>query len=486
MRLWLVDVPAGAALPDLAAARSLGPRGAIIARIKELLPGATFGVDNHGVFRRSAYQLTFRIDDEEPTRVEVDVDGGEGCVPLARVVEKTGWRVVDPDGPGFVDLGATHRAGAIVHVGQSDVRSGGHERGSDRWRWWTAAALVVLLGGWFAWGQSGHEPDQLVSEDGFAWPPQHIKQRHNRLDTLSPAFRDDRVVGRLIDFAIAEKEYQAGVGRGRYATPAHLGHAWFFRSHGVPEIVPPEFNVSAEGDYTLQFNASDCNVDDVGIPTDCESFVYVAVPKGPPPLGQSLPPGYALYSFDMRIRYRDRGGTPDLSDDTVDNGGASETHAEARPSWWGWLSRTLNMFRPATGAIEPSEAIALSDLRAVNRAEIEWRLYMRDTSKYMPPEQLADASAFAKAQFYAPLLPSRFLLSQRDGYEYEFIGEGLTISELRPDVFHPVYARFMYVARPTESGPADRRTFALSQDGTIFATKERRVPTSADTPVDAQ
>src|SRR5204862_2491783 len=135
-----------------------------------------------------------------------------------------------------------------------------------------------------------------------------------------------------------------------------------------------------------------------------------------------------------------------------------------------------------TSAVEESESAALRDLRELAKAEAIFRQMAQNEQKYLPPEQLADAGMFARDHIPEPLLPVRFQQAQRDGYTFEFIGEHLLTYSKYSDAFHPVYEKFVYVARPTTRGA---RSFALYQNGSIFAAKGVRVPTPDDEAIKA-
>src|SRR5258706_261685 len=116
IRLVLADLPSTATRPNLAEARTIGGRVTAAARLKELLPAATFDQAGHGTFKRAGYTIQFTLDGPEPAMVHVEVDRAEGLTALKRVVEKTGWRAVDPDALAFIDLDASRAAGGAVSV----------------------------------------------------------------------------------------------------------------------------------------------------------------------------------------------------------------------------------------------------------------------------------------------------------------------------------------------------------------------------------
>ena len=103
MRVLLVHLPNGDVSDP---GQPLGPRAQVAARIVELLPGTVFQ-GGLGSFRRRSYAIIFRIDGDEPTAVDVQIDHDEGLSAIRRIVEKTGWQVIDPTGPFFVDLAGT-------------------------------------------------------------------------------------------------------------------------------------------------------------------------------------------------------------------------------------------------------------------------------------------------------------------------------------------------------------------------------------------
>lgn len=118
MRVLLVHLPDGA-VADPALGQPLGARAQVAARITDLLPGTTFD-DGRGTFRRASYAVTFTIGGDEPTVVDVEIDHAEGLTALKRIVDKTGWRVIDPDGPSFVDLDASRAARGLVAASSNE------------------------------------------------------------------------------------------------------------------------------------------------------------------------------------------------------------------------------------------------------------------------------------------------------------------------------------------------------------------------------
>jgi len=116
MRVHLVHLPEEFTTADAAFGHPLGTREQVGARIAELLPGVVFD-EGYGTFKRASYQLILTVTSAEPKYVDVLLDRPEGFTALKRVVEKTGWRVIDPAAQVFVDLDASIAARALVPQG---------------------------------------------------------------------------------------------------------------------------------------------------------------------------------------------------------------------------------------------------------------------------------------------------------------------------------------------------------------------------------
>jgi hypothetical protein len=349
-----------------------------------------------------------------------------------------------------------------------------------------AGVAAVAALGWLVWSVAAGG-DSVISEDGFDWSARRLTARRQIVAQLVPDLRDNPSLVRVIDFALAEQAYHNMVPRHRYATPVRMWEGAFWQRQGIPAILPTSYGTETFDGYQFAFHGNQCeSPDENDAPKECESFVYVATPVRPRQLGHGLPPSFALYSADMRIRYHEHGEVPEADDDAIDTQ-APTTSAPSTPAPRSALSRIADVIGRVTGtsadAARANEATALRDLRDVARAEQLCRQMMGDRAKYLPPEQLADSGMFARAHIPEPFLPSRFLHATRDGYEFEFIGERLTTESIYSSNFHPVYERFVYVARPLAAGS---RTMALYQDGRIFATTDPRTPTPDDEAFDAE
>jgi hypothetical protein len=145
MRVLLVYLPNGDVSEP---GQVLGPRAQVAARIVELLPGTVFQ-GGLGSFRRRSYAVIFRVEGDEPTAVDVEVDHDEGLSALRRIVDKTGWQVIDPSGPYFVDLAGqsqpTPSAAAQPESSGSRRQSTRHEGRANAVGRSVSLALAVIV-----------------------------------------------------------------------------------------------------------------------------------------------------------------------------------------------------------------------------------------------------------------------------------------------------------------------------------------------------
>ena len=123
----------------------------------------------------------------------------------------------------------------------------------------------------------------------------------------------------------------------------------------------------------------------------------------------------------------------------------------------------------------------VNDFRAFFAAEMT--VTQMEPGFYAAPEKLADVANY-RAVRWQPMLPGYFVQPLRQGYRFEFVGDGPTDPRLATlKDFGPVYQSFVYAAIPVDPGPARRRSLAIFPDGVVYATAERRVPTRHDTPL---
>ena len=82
---------------------ALGAQREVRDRIADVLPGVVFNDEGHGAFTRTGYSVMFETGNEDYVHaVGVHVTGGTAAMPpLARLISKTGWRLVPqtPDAP---------------------------------------------------------------------------------------------------------------------------------------------------------------------------------------------------------------------------------------------------------------------------------------------------------------------------------------------------------------------------------------------------
>jgi hypothetical protein len=83
-------------VPAKGSEHALGAQREVRERISEVLPGVVFDEDGHGSFTRTGYAVAFDTGNEDYVHaVTVHVTGGNAAMPpLARLISKTGWRLV--------------------------------------------------------------------------------------------------------------------------------------------------------------------------------------------------------------------------------------------------------------------------------------------------------------------------------------------------------------------------------------------------------
>lgn len=87
-------------VPGRGAEHTLGTAREVRERIAEILPSVTFDDDGRGAFTRTGYSVSFDTGTEDYVRaVAVQITGGPAAVPpIARLLAKTGWRLVNQGG----------------------------------------------------------------------------------------------------------------------------------------------------------------------------------------------------------------------------------------------------------------------------------------------------------------------------------------------------------------------------------------------------
>ncbi len=510
IRLVLADLPSTATRPNLAEARTIGGRVTAAARLKELLPGATFDQAGHGTFKRAGYTIQFTLDGPEPAMVHVEVDRAEGLTALKRVVEKTGWRAVDPDALAFIDLDASRAAGGAVSVTprQEDKASSSGNSVLFRIMKHAARAGAVVAFVWGSWWwmtrPAAPLPDFTQTQNRSGEFVQRLADVRRRqvayMNAVAPAFRPSPIVAQLFEFAVASGTYTSGFGMGRFAKPERLSDAEFWRKLQMPAPLPPAFAEPQRGGYEFEFIGETCGPmkNNMSAPADdCDGFIYSARAIDAPgaPKGRL---SFALLTQDGKIHYRKDARTPGIADPSVDNddesshadlvnlGGAEPTGvmASLRRITTAVLERLMGD-KPGSMEVNAAEGNAIRDLRTLAQAENVFDSMMNGAGRFAPPEVLADPKMFAPAKL-APLLPGYFVQPVRMGYTFEFTGPAVPAPIGGFDWINPQYTDFVYVARPAQPGPPGRRTLAVFPDGVVFATAEDRVPTRRDTPLGTQ
>lgn len=504
-RLVLVDLPPEVSGPHLGVARPLGERAAVTARLVELLPGTTFNAEGQGSFKRGNYQIAFTVEEHAPHSIAVEIDHREGFVPLKRIVAKTGWRIIDPVGPTFVDLDKTAATGALVPLIIQPSEGAGSTAGarSGSRRWLGVAAVVALASViWFGWQRNHPTPTSTArvstpvaapgAGEDFMRLADDVRAKTARTKLIAPDFRADPIVNQLYDYRQAAAVFPSSLGGGGFMSPERLSDAAFFEAIHTRPYLPPVFAQPERDGYRFDFVGGTCTGTNpylAFLGNLCKSFAYVARPLR----GTRSKRSYALLSSDFRVHYRNDGAMPTPQDPTVDNTAPSTAvdvpKAEARPQPEEPTGLLASLRRAATGVIDKAlgrtqaevqlhESSATEDLRVLSAAENAFNSSIGE-GRYAAPEQLADEETFASLSIQ-PFLPATFVQPRRQGYEFEFVGQnGVTpVGPLAS--LGLLYDSFVYVARPIEPGPAGQRTFAVYPNGRVFVTRERRVPTSSD------
>jgi hypothetical protein len=498
-RLLLVLLPPGERRLEFA--EPMGTPAVLSSRIAELLPGTTFDADRHGTFRRGGYEITFDFVAErtaiaQATAIEVTVGRGEGFTALKRIVEKTGWQVVDPATVNPIDLDRSRVTGAITLVSAAAAAQPGKSAQaapSPRMMGVVAAGLLLLVGaGWLVWQWNRgalfvrsapvsaseiaagpppyrHLPPMPKSREAadarkaaaaqFVLAAEEIRGRLERLKDLAPEFRADEIVHQMIQFREAASLFPAKVGENGYMGPDRLSDAAFFAQLQTTPRLPAWFGQPQRDGYVFDFTGDDCTwrAHMVELGTLCFGYVYSARPLDTSGAKRS----YALFSADQRVHYRLGGGVPSQGDPVVE------------------VASSSNATSPSQQAAL-QEAYALRDLRQA--ASAETAVVAMLGRGYVSPERLTEESTYVNTKI-PPMLPAYFMQSERQGYRFEFGG---TNQMRAPTPFGGAFESFVYAAIPQDKDAAGRRRFALYPDGKIYATTEHRLPARQDTLIEPQ
>jgi hypothetical protein len=387
---------------------------------------------------------------------------------------------------------------------------------------WSRRVTRVPLAGVSAPGMSGLPPDRLSALDAarVAATPRgarggamraaalaqmsaagsELRRRLRYLKWLGPEFRNDPVVQQLLDYEAAAQAFPSSIGENGVLPPERLADPRLFIGLGMPAPLPAAFASLDRDGYQFMFDGRDCSrpariLTQFG--TLCSSYAYSARPRpGSRPTGTAART-YALLSGDDRIHYRTDGLQPTPDDPTVDNTAPSTAAdlsavGEAPPGSPA-DSRVAAALRSAMKAVYEAagfanaeeataafhEQVALNDLRMAASAENVFVAMME--RGFAPPAQMADHGAYrSMPRPVPPLLPGYFVQPQRLGYRFEFEGDDVLPAGNQRASFGPSYGSYRYSAVPLQPGPVGRRSFAIYENGQIYATKERRVASRSD------
>ena len=338
IQLQLADIPLDAdeANPE---GRPLGSPESVVARLTELLPGAHFDESGRGTYTRGGYQLAFKLHGNPTTAIGVAFEDGGAFTVLERLVEKTGWSVVDPLAKKIVDVDASRIAGETVLIGDVDAADASARaaatasanthfvvpRRSLRRPLIATAALVAAVGAGVQFREWLAErlPARLRRSIAATGPASgvrferyadRVRRRNSVMRTLPTAFRDNPIVEQLVDVQMASRAYWNFVD-GRFSSPELLSNPDVWARFHMQPFLPPAFGVRQRDGYDFEFSGQNCEEPDPGWP-ECGGFVYVARPLDTESGTFII---YALFSADDRIHFRKDGLLPTRTDPTVDH-----------------------------------------------------------------------------------------------------------------------------------------------------------------------
>lgn len=341
--LQLIDVPLDADVAN-PQGRPLGSRDQVAARLDELLPGTSFDREGRGTFQRGAYQIAFKLNGDPPTTIGVAFEQPDAFTPLKRIVDKTGWCLIDPIAKGFVDIDLSRAAGRAVMLGEevagveiptpstaaapakwtsTGANASGWRNGRFRLSLSVGAGIVIgvaaVFGALHAIG--GRFPVHLSASilagqksptNGLEKYSDRVHRREAAARLLPAAYRDNKIVEQLIDFQMASRAYWNSVGDGRFSSPELLSNTTVWSRYSMQTFLPASFAQGHRNGYDFEFTGDRCEETEVGWP-ECQAFVYTARPASPS--GGAI---FALSSADDRIHVRTDGRIPTLADPAIE------------------------------------------------------------------------------------------------------------------------------------------------------------------------
>ena len=338
--LQLIDVPLDADVAN-PQGRPLGSHDQVATRLSELLPGTSFDAEGRGTFQRGAYQIAFKLTGDPATAIGVAFEQPDAFTALKRIVDKTGWCLIDPMAKGFVDIDLSRAAGRTVMLGEEvagvEVPAaspsaqtqralpgiGGLHHTRFRLSLSVSAGVVIgaaaVIGAFHAIG--GRFPVHLSASilagqksptNGLEKYSDRVHRREAAVKLLPAAYRDSKVVEQLIDFQMASRAYWNSVGDGRFSSPELLSNTTVWSRYSMQTFLPPAFAERQRNGYDFEFAGDRCEETEAGWP-ECQAFVYTARPAN-----SAAGAIFALSSADDRIHVRTDGRAPTLADPTID------------------------------------------------------------------------------------------------------------------------------------------------------------------------
>jgi hypothetical protein len=274
---------------------------------------------------------------EPPTSIGVAFNEAEAFAPLARIVEKTGWCVLDPEAKGFVDITASRTAGRTVLVGdEAPGLAGGSSSKTTStikasiWkppsvpqsRIGRAVAFGLAIGAvalGIAYpltnGRVMRLPALILATQSsatrFEKYPDRLVRRKDLMEALPSPYRTDKIVEQMIDAQMAARAYRNFVD-GRFTSPELLSKEDVWSRFQMPSFLPATFAQRQRDGYEFEFAGENCEEAEPGWP-ECRGFAYIARP-----LKAEGGVVFALYSSDDKIHVRTDGRVPTKEDRTLD------------------------------------------------------------------------------------------------------------------------------------------------------------------------
>jgi hypothetical protein len=322
--LQLADLPVDADVAN-PQGRPLGSREQVAARMTELLPGAEFDEEGRGGFRRASYQIAFKITGDPVVSIGVAFESTDAFTALKRVVDKTGWCLIDPAAKGFVNVDASRAAARVVLVGEDHGFETPAAASPRRSRVSTSVLIGIVIGVAAVFGAwqsvKGRLPVHLPASilAGGGGPPgrlekyaDRVRRRDRAMAALPPGYRENTIVEQLVDVQMASRAYWNSVGDGRFSSPELLSNQAVWSRFHLQTYLPASFGQRQRDGYDFEFAGEQCEETEPGWP-ECKAFTVIARP-----LAQGGGPVFALFSADDRIHVRTDGRSPAIDDPTVD------------------------------------------------------------------------------------------------------------------------------------------------------------------------